>query len=244
MIKVSNVEIINDLINRDIVVNANTLGKIQTTDNFEVFVDNIDNPKGFIANFEGWHTIYATEDNIAFKLISEMDFCENPCFAGIPDKYYDMIKEVKPIQWEEQCFLYYLEEERLDISNIKHRVESLKPEDALTVNEYYTYKEEGSLEYIKECIERGPSSVIYDEKGEPVSWALMREDNSMGVMYTKKEFRGQGLAVSVSIDLAHKVINSGRIPYVHIVTDNLASISLAESIGFKRYGKIVWFGVK
>ncbi len=63
-------------------------------------------------------------------------------------------------------------------------------------------------------------------------------------MYTKKEHRGKGLAVSVSVDLIKKAFNLGITPYVHIVTDNSASVSLAEHIGFKKYGEIVWFGTK
>lgn len=244
MIKVNDNRIIEKLINSDRIATLNAVGRMKYTKGWEIFADSIDNPKGFILNSDYWKVIYSLYDDVALELLKGLEKGKETGFSGVLKKYYDMLKELRNIKWEEHCYLYYLDAKALDTSRIKHEVGPLRLEDAEIVNEFYTYKSDDSLEYIKECIRERPSSAVYDEKGNPISWAVVREDGSMGIMYTRKEHRGKGLAISVTIDLAKKVIDDDWIPYVHIVTDNKPSIKLAESIGFKRYGEITWFGIE
>ncbi|WP_143153611.1 GNAT family N-acetyltransferase [Caloranaerobacter azorensis] len=240
---VSNVEMIKHLLDYDKIATINVLGRMRFTKDWKIIVDNINRPKGFILKSDEWNIIYSPEDEVAKNMLENMNL-KGQDFAGVLKKYYDLIKNREEIDWEEQCYLYYMDKKDLDLTRIKHEVKELRVKDALVVNEYYTYKSEDSLEYIIDCIKNRPSSAIFDENGVPISWAVVREDGSMGIMYTKEEYRGKGLAVSVSIDLAKKVFDIGWIPYVHILVDNIPSIKLAESIGFKKYGEIVWFGVK
>lgn len=212
--------------------------------NWEIIVDNIIDPKGFIFKCGYWNIPFSPYDEVVYKMLNELDYREDEGFSGVLHKYYAMMKNIKEVHWEEPCYLYYMKEEDMDKSNLKHEVKSLRLKDAETVNEFYTYKDENSLEYIKECITQRETSAVFDENNNPISWAVVREDGSMGIMYTRREHRGKGLAASVSIDLAKKVIKDKGTPFVHIVTDNEASIALAESIGFKKYGPIMWFGVK
>ncbi len=80
--------------------------------------------------------------------------------------------------------------------------------------------------------------------GEAVAWVLLHRDNSMGIMYTKKEFRGKNIAYQLSTDIIKKVIAKGQIPFIHIGTENTASFKLASKCGFIRCKEIYWFGVK
>ncbi|KPU26630.1 hypothetical protein TR13x_09050 [Caloranaerobacter sp. TR13] len=243
MHSISNIESIKHLLNYDKIATINALGKMRFTNNWEIIVDNIEKTRGFILKWDKWNIIYSPEDEVARKMLENINL-KGQRFAGVLKKYYDLIKNNEEIEWEEPCYLYYMDKNNLDLARIRHEVKALKLKDAVVVNEYYTYKSKNSLKYITNCIKNRPSSAIFDKNGNPISWAVVREDGSMGIMYTKEEYRGKGLAVSVSIDLAKKVFDIGWTPYVHIVVKNIPSIKLAESIGFKRYGEIVWFGVK
>ncbi|WP_202708059.1 GNAT family N-acetyltransferase [Sporosalibacterium faouarense] len=243
MDKTTDRRVIENILQNDKIATLNAAKMMENEENWEILVDDISNPKGFILRCGEWNIPYSLNDKIALKMLNSMEFRKTEGFSGVLKKYYDMIKESKKIEWEEPCYLFYMNKEDLDTSKLQHEVKSLRLEDVEIVNEFYTYKDEESFEYIKQCIIQRETSAIFDDKGNPISWALVREDGTMGIMYTKKEYRGRGLAASVSIDLAKKVINNNGTPFVHIVTNNDASISLAKSIGFKKYCEVMWFGV-
>lgn len=243
MVEIFDTNIIKNLIEEDLLACINAIGRIKYERGYELYVDKKQNPNYFILKSDGWLTGYSKvefEEELIEKLINqqELDFC------GILERYYKKIKSKKNIVWEEHCWLYYMPKKEIDKSMIKHKVESLKLEDAEEVNKYYTYKSEESLEYIKDCIKNRDTSAIYKEDGELVSWAVVREDGSMGIMYTKEEYRKQGLALSISLDLANKVLKNGDVPYVHIEESNKASMALAKTLGFVRDKRVVWFEIK
>lgn len=243
MKKLNNLDKVKKILEVDKVAVLNILCRIKYEKGYDIFVDNMENPKGLLLKSGNWNLVYSSDDDIAKELINNLKG-EKLNFAGVPIKYYNMIKKEKQIDWEEICHLYYIDNENINLLKPRHKVESLRIEDSDIVNQFYTYKDENSIEYIKECILERKTSCIFDKDGNPISWAVIREDGSMGIMYTRKEYRGKGLAASVTLDLVDKVINNGDVPFVHIVHGNDASVKLAESIGFKKYGDIAWFGTK
>lgn len=54
------------------------------------------------------------------------------------------------------------------------------------------------MEQIKKDIQNRPSSAIYNDN-EIASWVLVHNDNSMGIMYTKDEYRNKGYAVDICL---------------------------------------------
>lgn len=244
MFSTTDKRIIHKLIQSDKIATVNVVNLIENESNWEILVDNLENPRGFIFKSNDWYVPYSPNDEIAFEMIRNLNYKKGDIFAGILKKYFDFIIATNEVDWEELCFLYYMDKEDLNISRLKHEVKDLRLEDAEIVNEFYTYKDDTSLEYLKDRITQGPSSAVFDDDDNPISWAMVREDGSMGIMYTKKDYRGKGIAASVSIDLAKKVIKNNKTPFVHIVDTNAASVALAESIGLKKYGDVVWFGVK
>ncbi len=236
--------IVDKLIRSDKIATINVINLMENEKDFKILVDDLSNPKGFILKCNDLYIPYSTDDKIAFEMIKSLNYKKGDIFGGILKKYYDFIIKSYEIDWEEHCFLYYMDKESLKNSKCSYKVEKLRIEDAEIVNEFFTYKDDTSIEYIRERITFGLSSAVFDDYGNPISWAMVREDGSMGIMFTKKEHRGKGIAASVSIDLAKKVINNNKTPYVHIINNNTASVALAESIGFKKYGDVVWFGVK
>lgn len=234
------------LLENNIMANLNILGRIKNSSTLQCFVDNLTSPKTSMFQDEYWFMPYAINDNLLSKMLKLYNFPNEFGFCGIPRNIFyiitDVLKDKYKLDWEEPCDLYYLpKNQQIKIEEI---LPSLKEEHAELVNNFYTYKHENTLDYIKKCILERPSSVIFDNKGNPISWALIREDNTMGVMYTLKEHRRKGYAKIVSKDLIHKVKNNGDIPYVHIVETNKPSIELAKQIGMISWGKVVWFGMK
>jgi hypothetical protein len=132
--------------------------------------------------------------------------------------------------------------ENLDLSLMKNKTERIRLEDAETVDHFYPFRDSGTLEVIKGDITNRPSSAIYID-GEMVCWVLIHDDNSMGIMYTKEEHRRRGYAVDVTIDLAHQIIERGKIPFIQIIHGNGMSPGLAKKCGFVEAGRADWFGI-
>lgn len=240
---------INPLLSKYYYENIEVVGRMRNTRDFEIIVDDLDNPKGFLFISEDWCAPFAEDTEVLVKLLHDYEFPNNVDFCGIPTVIAEKIIEALPdyqVAWREECYLYYLPEENYSLykSQSTKTLDVIREEDLIIVNENYTYKDEDSLIYLKECISNQPSTMIRDEKGIPISWALVREDNSMGVMFTVKAHRKKGLAMEVSKDLIKKVIESKFTPYVHIVVDNTPSISLAKELGMIQWGSVLWFGIE
>jgi len=94
-------------------------------------------------------------------------------------------------------------------------------------------------------IENEPNvNIFVDNVENPKGIVVDNGDNSLGIMYTKKEHRRMGYAEDVTIDLAAKHIAQGKIPFLHIIERNNMSPGLAKKCGFVECGKVVWFGIK
>ena len=130
----------------------------------------------------------------------------------------------------------------MNLSLKKNPTEKIRLEDAETVDKFYQYRNPWSLETIKRDITNRPSSAVYIN-GEIACWVLIHDDNSMGIMYTKEEYRRRGYAVDVTIDLAKQIIEAGKIPFIQIVQGNGMSPGLAKKCGFVEAGKADWFGI-
>ena len=244
MNKVEDVEVIKDLINEDKIAHLNTSGIIRLKDDYDLFVDDLEDPDGYIITKDDWYIVYYKEK--AREDVLEMAVEKPRKFSGVHKRFFDDIREKREIDFHEVCYLYYLEADDFNYKEPEYEVDSLTVDDAKIVDEHYTYQSEDdtSFEYIKKTIQERPTAVIRDDEGNPISWSVVRDDGSMGIAYTLEEYRRQGYAAAVNMELLKRTIDFGLMPYVHIVTDNRASISLAERLGFKRNGKVVWFATK
>ncbi|KAB3529221.1 GNAT family N-acetyltransferase [Alkaliphilus serpentinus] len=247
MHKVKNLVAIENLLREDPFANLNVIGRMASNRNVDIYVDNLENPQGFILKDEEFLAPYSRNEEVIKGLLDHIQKDDMIDFCGIPVKMASLVENYLTdyeMNWEEDCHLYYLPEDKVKEFIADETLPSLKEEDVDIVNQHYTYKGEGSREYLLECILNRPSSVIRNDGGEPVSWALVREDYSMGVMYTLKECRKKGLAEKITQDLIYKVIQKGYTPYVHIIWGNTASMGLAEKSGMINWGHIRWFGLK
>ena len=242
LIKTECTKTIMDFLNTDPLINLNIIGIIENMPEVEIYVDDASVPTG----------VYVKKDYFSYIYSKSEAFVNEVCDTFMQEGFFglsgtdlfaaDIIKRKYQITWQNECTVYYLPKENLDLGLIKNEVGSIAPEDAETVDKFYQYSYSGSLEVIKRDIERRPSSAVYVD-GEIVCWVLIHDDNSMGIMYTKEEHRRKGYAIDVTIDLADKIIKSGKVPYVQIVKGNNMSPGLAQKCGFVEFGKVSWFGV-
>jgi hypothetical protein len=233
---------IEKFLKEDLLINLNILGIIENEPNAEIYVDNIENPKCVLAKNGYFNFLYAKDEAMLEELIESFDREGHYGFGGAEKSIADKIKQRYKVDWSNPCTLYCLPKENLDLSKIKNEVKDVDIKDAETIDYYYTFRSEKSLEEIKEDILNRPSSAIYKD-GEIVCWVLTHDDNSLGIMYTKEEHRRKGYAVDVTLDIAAKHIANGKVPFLHILEDNAMSPGLAKECGFVECGKVDWFGI-
>ncbi len=97
--------------------------------------------------------------------------------------------------------------------------------------------------YVRSHIEAGHAYAVYEE-GKPVAWALLHFEtpavSMMGFLHCLEPYRGKGYARSVSSALVKDILARGKIPALHVKTDNVPSLELSASLGFHRVKKQVW----
>lgn len=230
----------------DCLANIHVIGRMKDVKPswFYTFEDDEDS---FIFEHDNWVMPYAKTPHSLSRLLDAFDFKNETEFASVPKHTADAIishLDDYEVAWEELCLMMYLPESHWPQYEKKTSFLSALTEDDLeTVNTYYTYKDDDSLNYLRDCILKNPSSVLRDPLGAPISWALLREDGSLGVMYTLKEYRKKGYALEVAEDLIAKTLKSGYVPYVHIRVENVASIALAKHLGLVSWGEVLWFAL-
>ncbi len=233
-----------DFLDRNKIINLNIRGIIHNNPDAEIYVDDENGIKGILVRNGFFYSLYTEQEDILNhfldKISQDQDYIG---FSGVHRPVTEMILKRFRLDWRNPCDIYYLPVERYDPGLRKNPTQPVRLEDAEIVDKFYTFRSETSLEQIKKDISLRHSSAVY-VNGEIASWVLTHDDNSMGIMYTREEYRRRGFAVDVTIDLAGKIIKSGHIPFVQILESNTQSPGLALKCGFVKAGKCDWFGVE
>ncbi|MBW9157765.1 GNAT family N-acetyltransferase [Clostridium tagluense] len=224
------------------IVNLNIIGVIENEPEAEIYVDNEETPNIVLVRYEYFNYIYTEDDELLDEMLENLFKDNFYGFSGVHKPLAEKIIKRYSLTWENKCALYYLPEAKLDLSLIKNPVKAIDSEDAKVVDEFYTYRHPGSIEQIKKDIFNRPSSAVY-VNDDIASWVLVHNDNSMGIMYTKEEYRKKGYAVDATIGIASKIISLGKTPFLHIVTSNTMSLALATKCDFVKYDYLDFFGI-
>jgi ribosomal protein S18 acetylase RimI-like enzyme len=205
-------------------------------------VDSLENPRAVLCRTRRF-ALFAADARAAARVIAETPRNMRLRFGSTPMRFYRLIKrhwrgpDRGRRAWLNACYMYYLRPERLVIDR-SHRVTSLGPADAAGIRNYWPYGR--SAEHLRRRIAAGPSCGIR-QNGRLVAWGLTHDDGSMGFLHVLKEFRGRGMARSITTALAGRLLRLGATPFLYIVKKNRPSISLTESMGFERVGEYGWF---
>lgn len=237
-----NDNIIN-LLKEDLIWNQNIFAILENSKDFRVFVDDEVFPTGVVVNDGYYNYIYTKNDHFIEDVIEYLRYRKGAYgFSGVNIDLAKKIKSEFEIEWESPCTLYYYPNKTIDIDKIKIDICSVRLEDAYIIDKYYTYRDDDSIDEIKESIKNRLSRCVYKD-GELASWLLMHKDNSLGPMFTKKEYRKEGYAIDVTLSLINELLKNKKIPFLHVVKGNFASDRLAKKCGFIELGDCDWFGI-
>lgn len=122
-------------------------------------------------------------------------------------------------------------------------VRPLEAEWAETIAKLWEPGWEHAAPYVRSRIEAGHAYAVYQD-GKPVAWAFLHfetpEVSMLGFLHVLEPYRRRGYARSVSSALVKDILARGKIPALHVKTDNVPSLEMTASLGFHRVKKQVW----
>lgn len=160
------------------------------------------------------------------------------CFAAIEDWMIPILEDGSIIKWKLSTLRLFLPT-NIIFPDSNYMVTDLKMEDAEFIYENSDYKEYIPMEYIRDRIQKGASSGIYNSNNL-VAWAITQDDGALGFLHVLTEYRLKGYARAIVKDLVKKVRAQGNIPFVHIEEKNYKSMKLTLSLGFKKDRVVNW----
>lgn len=188
--------------------------------------------------------MYGNEDTLD-RFLSDLNPGQAYNFFSVPLRLIPLLEShFREIDRDEDCSAYTITKEDYQ-GKLAEPLDSLTPADAEFVNEHWTYKEEGSLEFFRHILGAYPSSAIRVD-GQLAGWAVCYDAISnmvnLGSLRVLEQHRNQGLGKKLAMDLVQKVLEMGKTPMVHILDNNTASKTLSMGIGFKPYPEKIFWG--
>jgi len=163
-------------------------------------------------------------------------------FASIDDWMFPIITEGKEIIWDLCMIQFYLPDD-ISIPPTKFRTVPLTEKDAHIVYDNSEYQQYISVEYVKDCIQKGMSAGLY-ENNKLVSWAITQDDGAIGFLHTLDNYRRKGFGNNVTLSMIEQIRKFGSLPFANVLPTNKRSINLLLEMGFRESKKIHWFQIK
>ena len=165
-------------------------------------------------------------------------------FYGIAKGLLPMLeRHFTGIVSNEDCTAYTLRPE--DFAGDPETLDTLTVADAEYVNEHWTYKDKGSLEFFQHILKAYPSSAIRVD-GKLAGWAVcydaIDDMANLGSLRVLEPYRHLGYGRKLAASLIAKVLAAGKTPMIHIIDSNIASRNLSMGIGFKPHSKKIFWG--
>lgn len=122
-------------------------------------------------------------------------------------------------------------------------VEPLDPKWADMIGKVWDPEWERAGAHVRARIEAGHAYAVYED-GKPVAWAFLHFETEkvsmMGFLHVLEPYRRKGYARSVSSALVKDILARGKVPALHVKTDNAPSLEMTASLGFHRVKTQVW----
>lgn len=165
-------------------------------------------------------------------------------FAALDPQLASKVKTAKGTSpsYEEVLGKYLLPMDA-PLPQAKHEVVPLPVEYAPLVDQHWTLSshDEGSLAYVRSRLENGPTAAVFKD-GKLVGWCATHSDHAPGFIYVEEEYRGQGIALDLTISIIQQQRDLGYPSYISIADDNLKSQAVAKKLGFSNTGHLLWLG--
>ena len=164
-------------------------------------------------------------------------------FAVIEDWMLPLLTAGKTISWQMSTVKLVLPDHVTFGKVPDSRIVPLSIDDSRHVYEHSLYQGVISQEYIRYCIQNGPSAGIR-ESGKLVAWAMTHDDSALGILHVLEDYRRRGLAYKLTAYLIHRLRKEGKIPFAHIEETNLKSMGLVMKTGFRRDRNVHWLEIQ
>lgn len=155
--------------------------------------------------------------------------------CGVAPHITDYLKQRYSFNWFTACDLFVWSGQPLGLSVLDGaphcEIRPLEFSYVQQVSDGTPYH--ANLDDVRMCLERHPSAAAYVD-GKAVCWCLLHLEGDLGMLYTLPQYRRQGYALKIMTALTQMVIDAGNVPYAYIISDNLASKSLAAKYNLRQ----------
>ena len=191
-------------------------------------------PKNILMLWKGFKTpdasIRAESKENVEKLLKFVDDVE--CSFTVP---LELSKPLEKYKMNKEDWLFYTTDKKGFSSQIKHKVERLRPEPEYVEQISSEWPYFNSSDFIAEKMLQHPFFGI-KERCELVSYAggIAGTDKTLflALAHTKENFRGRGMMKSITSALTEEAFRQKKVPTMYIVKGNQPSINSVEKLGF------------
>ncbi|CAL9692393.1 unnamed protein product [Knipowitschia caucasica] len=206
-------------------------------------------------------TIFSTDEQIFRTMLMQgqaVDWSLNFLFAGLDVSNLQMIRDVSASKGVNLKTFTNIAVHLLFLSDIsdlnspsiagalESRIASLDMSHIDLVNNTWKFgRNDRGYRNIKNLITNFPSFCIKDDQGQPVSWILVYDYLSIGILHTLPEHRRKGYAKVLVSVLAKRLHAEGYPLYCFVEEDNTVSYELFKGLGFTEDSsyRAVWLEV-
>lgn len=185
--------------------------------------------------------LHATDPMAAGRLMDAWPRGE--VFYHLSEEWMLPLVEARAESNDAGVFWLFALEARDFVDRERPGVEPLDPQWSEMIGKVWDPEWARSGPYLRRRIEAGHAFAVL-EGGKPVAWAFTHFETPkvgmMGFLHVLEPHRRKGYARSVASALAKDILKRGKVPALHVKTDNVASLELTSSLGFHRVKKQVW----
>ncbi len=163
-------------------------------------------------------------------------------FRCVPQPIFNYVKKPWKIEDFESFGLWYIDDDSPIGLNFPggYKVEQIRESDIREVNDNWAFGRGKVSQFIRKQIQNRNTFAIYiDDK--IASYALFRENGSMGMLRTLPEYRNMGLAKILTAEMVKSARDRGWAPHCYIAHDNFLSQRVTKNSGFCFYSSQYWF---
>ena len=159
-----------------------------------------------------------------------------PVFVHLTDEWMAPLAESRVDQLDLNRFWLFRLEARDFVDHEAAGVRSLGPEWASRVAHHWSPGWDATA-YVRSRMDAGPAMAVFDG-GTPVAWVLTHVESPtvslIGFIHVLDPYRRRGYALSLTSAIVKDILRRGKIPALHVQTENTASLDLVRKLGFRR----------
>lgn len=188
-----------------------------------------------------WAYISSNNEEELKCLIHKYNY-DTKYFASVEKWMRPIICQEHDLEWELVTDRYILPDDK-SIDLPERKVIQLNLSHAEYIYNNSIYQEFTSIEYIKECIEKGITAGIIED-GKLVAWGLTHDDRALGALHVLPEYRRRGFAKDITKFLIFQKRKSKEPVFLNVEPKNYKSKNLVKKMGFVFDRQISWLKLK